>query len=445
MESEERPKKGKKRRTGKQTPSTPLEAYLQEIGREAAGKPLSESMTEGSPLKQLIGRVVEIALEEEMRAHLGYAPHERQEATGDAEAPPRRENTRNGRSRKRLKTSHGETEIEVPRDRESSFEPQIVPKYGTITREVEDRVVSMYAAGMTTREIQRFVRELYGFDASEMFVSRIVERLDPVLSAWRARPLEAVYGIVFVDALHMKVRHQTGVRSTAAYLISGYGETGVMEMLGIYMAPEGYSPSESASFWHQVFIELEKRGLEDILILCADQLAGLEEAVGSVYPQASFQPCVVHILRSGLRRVPYAERREVARELKRIYQAATFEQAEAALEHVGDLYGKRYPALVRQWTSVLPRLSNLWHYSAPLRKLVYTINPMENQNRQVRKVTKNRGVLPNTESALRLLTLVLTRIDTRNQTRIRPDWPRIAQELTIHFPDRLPENWGLRI
>ena len=442
MDQDKEPKR-RGRRKKVDTPNA-LEVYLREIAKEGAGKPLSESLTDGSPLKQLIGRFVEIALEEEMSQHLGYAPHERLESSPE-EVPQRRSNTRNGRSRKRLKTSHGQTEIRIPRDRDGSFEPQIVPKYGTITHEVEDRVVSMYAAGMTTREIQSHVRELYGFEASEMFVSRIVERLDPVLTEWRSRPLERVYAVVFVDAIHLKVRHQSGVRSMAAYQISGYGEAGMMEILGLYMAPEGHSPAESASFWHQVLVELEKRGLEDILILCADQLTGLEDAVLSVYPQARFQPCVVHIMRSSLRRVPWAERKSVARELKRIYQAATYQQAEVALERVRELFDRSHPALVRQWTSVLPRLSDLWHYSAPLRKLVYTINPMENLNRQIRKVTKNRGVLPNPESALRLLTLVLTRIDSRNRDHTRPDWPRIAQELTIHFPDRLPENWGLRI
>jgi transposase-like protein len=417
--------------------------YLREIAREGAGKPLSESLSEGSPLKELIGRFVEIALEEELRDHVGYERHDRLE--GKTEPGDRRTNTRNGRSRKRLRTSHGETEIEVPRDRQGTFEPAIVPKYGTITREVEDRVVSMYASGMTTREIREHVGELYGIEASEMFVTRIVEKLDPMLAAWRSRPLESLYAVVFVDALHQKVRHQTGVTSTAVYVVSAYGESGMMEVLGVYMAPEGYAAAESASFWHQVLVSLEKRGLADILILCADQLTGLETAVASVYPRARFQPCVVHVMRSALRHVPWSERKKVARDLKTIYQATSYELAEEALDTVCTLYGTRYPGLVRQWTAVLPRLGDLWHYSAPLRKLVYTINPIENINRQVRKVTKNRGVMPNPDSALRLMTLVLRRIDERNQKHARPDWPRIAQELAIHFPDRVPENWGLRI
>ncbi|MBO6577412.1 MAG: IS256 family transposase [Rhodothermales bacterium] len=439
MDSENNPK----RRRRKKTEDNPLDAHLRKLAREGAGKPLSESLSEGSPLKDLIGRFVEIALEEEMRDHLGYERHDRLE--GKDTPTERRENTRNGRTKKKLKTSHGETEIDVPRDRQGTFDPAIVPKYGTVTKDVEDRVVGMYAAGMTTRDIQAQVQELYGIEASEMFVSRIVEKLDPELSAWRNRPLESLYPVVYVDALHQKVRHASGVTATAVYVVSAYGESGTMEILGVYIAPEGYSTAESASFWHQVFATLEKRGLADILILCADQLTGLERAVSSVYPQARFQPCVVHVMRSTLRRVPWSERKKVAREVKKIYQAPSFDQAEVALQALHDRYASRYPGLVRGWEQVLPRLSDLWHYSVPLRKLVYTINPIENVNRQVRKVTKNRGVMPNPDSALRLMTLVLQRIDRKAQKQARHDWPRIVDELAIHFPDRVPDNWGFRI
>lgn len=441
--TENRPPGGRPKRP--KEPLDPFQHRIRDIGRAIAGKPLSEALTEDSPLKELIAEIVQAAFDEEMREHLGYEPHERQKASEDAPEETRRRNTRNGHSRKRLKTSHGETEIEVPRDRQGSFEPHIVPKYGSITREVEDRVISMYAMGMTTRDIRDHVRELYGLKASEMFVSRIVERLEPILAEWRGRPLEAIYPIVFIDALHTKQRHAIGVASTAVYVVNGYGEAGGMDVLGLYMAQEGETTGESASFWHQVLIELEKRGVKDIMIVCADQLSGLEEAVASVFPQARFQPCIVHAMRSSLRRVPWSERKIVAREIKEIYQAPTYDRAEAALEHVRELYGRRYPAVVRQWAALLPRLSDLWNYSTPLRKLVYTINPMENVNRQIRKVTKNRGVFPNRESALRLLTLVLMRIDQKNKKRVRPVWTRIVQELAIHFPDRLPENWGLRI
>jgi transposase-like protein len=302
----------------------------------------------------------------------------------------------------------------------------------------------MYASGMTTRDIQAHVEELYGFEASEMLVSRLVERLDPELAAWRSRGLEAIYGIVFVDAIHLKVRHASGVKSTAAYQVCGYGEGGTLELLGVYMAPEGYSPAESASFWHQVLVELEHRGVQEMLIVCADALTGLDKAIEAVYPRASLQPCVVHLMRGSLVLVHHSERKPVARELKRIYQAPTYEAAERALEEVEALWGKRYPHLVAKWTEALPHLAKLYQYSMPLRTLVYTTNPIENINRQIRKVTKNRGVMPNVDSALRLLTLVVRKIDEAGQGRRRPDWSRISKELAIHFPGRLPQTWGLR-
>lgn len=234
-----------------------------------------------------------MALEEELSEHLGYDRHERLDSSSDGTSC--RRNTRNGHTKKQLKTSHGDVEIRAPRDREASTRagPVLVPKRGAVTRDLEDRVVAMYASGMTTRQIQQHVEELYGLQASEMFVSRLVERLDPELSAWRNRPLEQTYAVVFVDGIYLKVRHATGVESTAAYKIRGYGEAGTMEVLGIYIDEAGESPKERASFWHQVFVELEKRGLKQILILSADGLPGMEEAARAVYAQVDFQPCVV--------------------------------------------------------------------------------------------------------------------------------------------------------
>lgn len=442
MSKETEGKKRTKRTRSKseQAFEEPVEAYLKKAAKQMAGKPLD--LSEDSPLRQLMGRLVELTLEEEMTEHLGYEPHERQKA--EEVGTTRRRNTRNGHTRKQLRTSEGPAEIKVPRDREASFEPKVVRKRGTLSQEMERRVVAMYASGMTTRDIRAHVEDLYyGYAVSDMFVSRVVERLEPELVAWRSRPLESHYAVVFIDALHMKVRHPTGVASTALYQVAGYGESGQLEILGLYMAPEGVQ-AESATFWHQVLVELERRGVEDLLIVCADQLAGLEAAVASVYPKAHYQPCLVHIIRNSLRRVPWSERKAVARDVKRIYQAATFEEAEQELQRLSTLYEGRFPALVRQWRQALPRLSTLWRYSTLLRKLVYTTNPIENNNRQVRKVTKNRGAFPNRESALRLVTLVLMRIDERSRTRTRPDWTRIVRELEIHFPNRLPENWGFR-
>ncbi len=422
----------------------PLEDYLYELAQQAAGKPLSESLTPDAPLKQMISRFVELAYEAEMDEHLGYERHERTD--GEDDGATRRKNTRNGSYSKTLKTSHGASRVNVPRDRQSTFEPQIVPKGSGITDDVEARIVSMYAKGMTTRDIEDHVSELYGIGASPMLVSRVVEKLDPELKAWRNRPLEPIYPIVFIDALHLKVRHTHGVCPTATYQVCGYNESGHLEILGLYIAPETNGTSESASFWHQVLLELEGRGVKDVLIVCADGLTGLEQAVEAVFPKTRFQPCVVHLVRNTFNLVSYKDRKELAKSLRAIYQAPTYEAAEMAVEALDDEWGRQYPGVVEQWRRNLPRLANLWTYGKALRKLVYTTNPIENVHRQLRKVTENRGAMPNIGSAMRLLTLAAMRINQKEhgKARARNDWRQILCELHIHFDDRLPKEWGHR-
>ena len=411
--------------------------------KEAAGKPLS--MAPGSPLARMIGAFVEHALEEELTEHLGYDRHERL-ATESPEAPTRRGNTRNGRSPKQLKTSMGSTPIEVPRDRNGSFEPQLLPKHQSMSAEIEARVIYMYAHGMSTRDIAEQIQQLYHFSASREFVSRLVERLDPELTAWRNRPLEEIYAIIYIDAVHLKIRHPSGITATAVYIVSGYGDSGAHEILGVWIAPSEHSAGhgESASFWQSVLMDLHNRGLSRVLLACSDGLTGLAEALASVYPETQHMPCVVHQVRSSLVCASYSQRRELARHLKRIYAAATYELAEQALEDLQERYQQRLPRVVAQWQQLLPRLADLWRYSQALRTMVYTTNPQENINRQVRKMTKARGALPGIDSALRLLTLVLRDIDTKAQKKRRPDWSTIVQQLHIHFPGVLPDDWGHR-
>lgn len=420
----------------------PIDELLRGFAKEAAGKPLAESMTPDSPLKQLIGRFVELAYEEEMNQHLGYERYK--DAKLDPDDPQR--NTRNGSYSKTLKTSLGATNVAVPRDRRGDFSPQIIPKFQGISDELEARIVSMYARGMSTRDICGHVEEIYNFEASPMFVSRVVEKLDPELKAWRNRVLESHYPIVFIDALHLKVRHSFGVRPTAVYQFCGYNESGHLEILGISMASTEHGVSESASFWHQALLEIKNRGVQQMLIVCGDGLIGLEQAVEAVFPQARFQPCVVHLTRNSFKVASYKHRAALARDLRAIYQAPTYEAAEMALENLSEQWNQRYPQIVNQWAQNLGRLANLWTYGAVLRKLVYTTNPIENVNRQLRKVTKTRGAMPNVDSAMRLLTLAAMQISEKAQqkTRVRPDWKSILGELHIHFGDRLPKEWGHR-
>jgi transposase-like protein len=431
-------------------PSDITELFVRAVDERA-------SMQAGSALATLIGRVFEAALDEELTEHLGYPASQRTQSDAESNSSEesqqassgskRRANTRNGYTAKKLKTAVGATEIEVPRDRVGSFEPKILPKNRTTAEHLDDRVVAMYASGMTCSEIAEHVRELYGFAASEMFVSRLVERLDPELTAWRNRPLEEHYAVLFVDAVHLKVRHTSGVASTAVYIVSGYAEAGQHEVLGLWMAPTGFSDGhgETSRFWQTVFVELQKRGLQQALIVASDLLNGLPEALSVVYPHAQHVPCVVHLMRASLRQVASSEQKAIAAELKQIYQAPSYEAAEAALEAVATTHQTRYGGVIALWRQRLPQLAILWTFSPSLRKLVYTTNPQENINRQVRKVTKNRGALPNTDSAKRLLTLVLRRIHERSIARTtRPDWPRIVGELHLLFPGVLPENWGRR-
>lgn len=469
------PVKGRKRRSAADF-AVPLEfeRLLEEAATEAAGKPLSRAaFAPGSPLGRLIGQVVERALDEEMRQHLGYDRHQRladdapdqiaesriTEGNGSAEgrSPGRRRNTRNGYSSKSLKTSLGTTEIQVPRDRLGEFEPRILPKHRTISQELDECVISMYASGMSTRDIADYIRQLYHCDVSEMFVSRLVERLDPELTAWRNRPLEPIYAVLYFDALYVKVRHTSGVAPTPVYVAIGYGEDGTIDVLGLWMAPtdqaNGQTPggvdgvrAESSTFWHTIFLELQRRGVERVLIACSDNLTGIQDALLLAFPQARWQPCVVHLVRASLRRVSWTDRKDVARQLRTIYTAPSYEAAEQALEACAVNFGNRFPAVIRAWRGYLLLLSGLWVYSPALRKIIYTNNPIENTNRQLRKVIKTRGAFPNAESAKRLLSLVIMRIRHRySQRSSRSDWSRILDELHLHFADQLPEDWGRRV
>lgn len=449
MSEKQKTKSVSRRRSASKDFSLPdeLQSVFDDAVKEAAGQRLS--MEPGSPLGRLIGSFVEHALKVEMQEHLGYEHHNRDRSGDQLESDPedpRRENTRNGYSHKQLKTSVGSAVIAVPRDRAALFEPEILPKHGAMSDEVAERVIGMYASGMTTRDIAQHVRELYHFSASENFVSRIVETVEPDLIAWRNRPLESIYAIVYLDALHVKVRHQNGVKSTACYVVSGYAESGRHEVLGLWIAPSEGSVGESAGFWQTVLLELQQRGVEEILIITTDGLTGLEQAVAAVYPRAEHIPCVVHLMRSSLASVGAKAKREIAGALKQIYQAPSYEAAEAAFESFKERYGLRHGLIVRQWQQAMPRLAVLWNYPPELRQMVYTTNPQENINRQIRKVTKNRGLFPSIDSALRLMTLVLIDIDRRagDTRRHRKDWQRIVEHLHIRYAGRLPEGWGLR-
>lgn len=414
-----------------------LDNLINKIAKEIAGKPLGDALAPGSdsPLAQFIGRVVETALEHEMNEHLGYQRSER------ADEP--RDNTRNGSSSKTLRTAHGDIEINVPRDRKSSFEPQLIPKGGSITNELEQRVLALLEEGMTTRQIQKHLEDIYHTTLSPSTISELAKKLDEVLHEWRTRPLEEFYAIMIVDAIYLKIRGSSGVRSTAAYQVCAYDECGRLEVLGVYI-PEDGSRSESASYWRSIFVELKRRGVQDVLYLCMDGLTGLEEAAHMSWPDVSIQPCLVHMVRNSLRYVPSKRKYEAAKDLKAIYRAVNYESGEKALEALEVKWGYDHQISV-QWRENLARIRGLFDIGEALRKKISTTNAIENLHSHERRFLKGHKSFPNRESALRHLSKIARKLSNSNTSKRshRGNWRDVVNELLIQHPDRLPDNWGV--
>jgi putative transposase len=318
-------------------------------------------------LKQLTKAILERALESELTHQLGYEKHSRAEnPTG---------NTRNGKSSKTLKTDHGDMELSVPRDRTSEFEPQIVKKGQRRFTGFDDKILSMYARGMTTRDIQGHLEEIYGVEVSPELISTVTDGIISEVKEWQNRPIDGVYPIVFFDAVRMKIRDEGRVINKAAYLAIGIGMDGIKDVLGIWI-----EKSEGAKFWLSVFTELKNRGMNDVLIACVDGLKGLPEAIESVFPQAEVQLCIVHMVRNSLKFVSYKDRKKIASDLKNVYRAATVEQAEEALKHFEETWDSRYPMISKSWRDNWPRIIPFFAYSEEIRKVIYTTNTIESLN-----------------------------------------------------------------
>ena len=289
-----------------------------------------------SLLKELFKGTIEEILEAEMEEHLGYKKHS---VTGNNS-----ENSRNGYSRKTIKTRNGEAEVTVPRDRNGEFEPQIVRKYETTSNEIEDQIIAMYAKGLSTRDIEAHLKDIYGIEVSASLVSKVTDKIYPLIAEWQSRPLERIYPIVFLDAIHFKVRKENRIINKAAYTVLGINLTGRKEILGIWIGE-----SESASFWLGVCNDLKNRGVEDILIVSKDGLSGFSDAIHTVFPQTDIQLCVIHQIRNSMKYVPYKDQKIVMKDLKRVYQALTLEEAELAFEDFKQTWGKKYPIVIRSW------------------------------------------------------------------------------------------------
>ena len=377
-------------------------------------------------LKQLTKALVERALQAEMAEHLGHGKHEPVEnATG---------NTRNGRSQKTLKGDFGELPIAVPRDRHGSFEPQIVPKHQTRWTGFDDKILSLYARGLTVREIQGHLEEMYGTEVSPALISSVTDAVLDEVKAWQSRPLDTLYPIVYLDCLHVKVRDNGAVRVKAVYLALGVNLTGEKELLGLWIAQ-----TEGAKFWLQVVTELKNRGVQDIFIACVDGLKGFPEAIEAVYPKTQVQLCIVHLVRHSLNYVAWNRRKAVATDLKRIYQSATAEEAEVRLTEFEGKWDAAYPPIGQSWRRNWERLIPFFDYPPEIRKVIYTTNAIESVNMSLRKITKNRGSFPSDEALTKLFYLALRNIAKKWTMPIR-DWKAALNRFTIQFEDRMPQG-----
>jgi len=370
---------------------------------------------ENGAFTELLKKFVESALEAEIESHLS----KEERAKG---------NKRNGYGKKKLHTAHGTIDIEPPFDRQSTFEPQIVKKRESIMAEsFSNQIMSLYATGMSTRDISKHIYDLYGSSISPSTISEITDKIIPEIQQWQSRPLESIYPIVYLDAIHFKVRDGNQVKSKAIYSILGINRDGIKEILGIYS-----SEHESSRYWLEVLSDLKNRGLEDICIACIDNLSGFAKAIESIYPGCDVQLCIIHQIRNSNNYVPEKEKKAFNADLKKIYSASNKETAELQLDKFEEQWGKKYPSVVRSWRKNWDNLSHFFKYEPEIRKLIYTTNLVEGYHRQLRQVTKNKGSF-STETALtKLLYLKIVNINNSKKLPIK-NWKLIYQQLEIHF------------
>lgn len=374
-------------------------------------------------MKEMFKDVLQEALEAEMDLQLGYDKYNISEKQV--------QNSRNGYSKKTVKTELGEIDLDIPRDRNGEFQPQIIPKYQRNITGIEDKIMALYAAGMTTRDISDQIKNLYDVDVSAEMVSNITNRILPIVTEWQNRPLESTYSFVFMDAIHYKVREDKHIVVKAAYVVLGVNMHGEKEVLGIWVGA-----NESSKFWLSVLNDLKNRGVDDVLIFCVDGLNGFKEAIGAAYPFAKIQRCIIHHLRSSMRYVSYKDRRTFAADLKTIYTAVNEDTALENLLSVKETWGNKYPSAIKSWEDNWDDLITFLAFPGYIRKIMYTTNAIESLNSQFRKVTKAKLIFPSDESLMKMLYLATQNV-SKKWTRIYPDWDLVINQLNIMFEDVL--------
>lgn len=385
-------------------------------------KNLKTSKDVNNFLKALVAPTLQAMLEAEMTEHLGY---DKYSVSGRNSG-----NSRNGHSEKKLKGNLGTADLAVPRDRNGDFEPIAVKKYETVESGVEEKIISMYAKGMTTRDINAHMQDIYGVDVSSSMISSITDKVQPLVHEWQVRPLNAVYPIVYLDGIFFKVRSEGKIVTKCSYTILGITQDGMKELLGIWLAE-----SEGAKFWLQVLNELKNRGVQDILIACIDGLAGFSEAIKTIFPNTEVQRCIVHQVRNTMKYVPHKDRKSFCADLKKIYGAPTEEAGLMALEEVKQAW-PQYALYLKSWEQRWPELSTFFVYPQTIRRLIYTTNGIESLHRQLRKVTKTTSVFPHDEALTKLLWLAQRDITKKWNMSLR-NWGEVIGQLSIMFPDRI--------
>lgn len=375
--------------------------------------------------KDTIAEFMENGLEAELDDQLGYSRYDYKNKDTD--------NSRNGYSSKTLRTSFGDVEVSVPRDRKSEFEPKVLRKNQTsISQDIEEKILSMYAKGMTTGDIEAHIQDIYGVDVSDTTVSRITDKILPVAKEWQQRPLESIYAVVFLDAIHYHVRSEGQIVKKAVYIAIGIDLDGHKDVLGMWVGE-----NESAKFWATVLNSLKNRGVEDIFIACTDNLTGFSAAIEAVYPKTEIQNCIIHQLRNSSKYVSYKDLKALMADLKAVYAAVDESAALDALDTFAEHWDKKYPKISQSWRNNWANLSTYFKFSQELRRLIYTTNTIEGFNRQLRKVTKSKSVFPTDDSLFKMLYLAMIDI-TKKWTGRKQDWSMIHAQLAIYFEDRMP-------
>jgi putative transposase len=401
----------------KQEPNR-VDALLDELLEEHQSP--EEILGESGLIKQLTQRVIERALAGELSHHLNKQGEEE------------KRNSRNGYSKKTVQSKHGEMDLSIPRDRQGDFEPVLVPKHKRRIAGLDEKILALYARGMSTRDINAQLEELYGATVSASMISEVTDAVLEEVKAWQTRPLEEIYPIVYLDALYVNIKVSGRISKRAVYLGLGVDREGDKQLLGLWI---GEAEAEGAKFWLHVLTELKNRGLKDILIACCDGLTGFPEAIEAVYPQTQVQLCIVHLMRNCLNYVPWKDKKAVAADLKPIYNAVTIEEAETALDAFSQKWDELYPAIsqiwLRHWEHIIP----IFDYPMEIRRVIYTINAIESLNRSFRKVIKTKAVFPDENSVFKLLYLAMRNITKKWQRPIR-DWRAAASHFAILFPER---------